>query len=134
MSRTHEFHVRLYMDRENHKKAWEVLQRMDREEHLSHSDIVAFALLQMDAGGGKKAPSSPSSSDEMNQYVERIVSSVESILKLTIPSFLSGISVPMENTRPDAPSPHHSDKESDMDSQADVIPDEEIDWNFLGEL
>lgn len=70
----------------------------------------------------------------MRQYAEQIVAFVESILKHTIPSFLSGLSTPVENVRLDVNQKPSSNSEEKEEIPQDVIPDEEIDWGFLGEL
>ena len=45
MSQIHSTNLRLNMDKESHRKAWEYLQAMDKRQFKSYSNVIALALV-----------------------------------------------------------------------------------------
>ena len=121
--------VRLNFEKEQHRKAWEVLQRMSKEENASYSDTITKALAWNSEVNG-------SWNDGIEEIVEkvgkRIVESVERILRLKLPSFLSGASIQGNMVLPAMPVPESTSESMLGEPKKDTIPDEEIPWDYLG--
>ena len=122
--------VRLNFEKEQHRKAWEVLQRMRKEENASYSDTITKALAWYSEADG-------SWNDRIEGIVEkvgeRIVESVERILRLTLPSFLSGASLQGNMALPATSNPESRSESAPGETDNSTIPDEEIPWDYLGE-
>ena len=101
---------------------------------LIYADFVANAVILLK--GADNMSETASRQIEQNkvvvEYAERIASVVEEILARTIPSFLAGCSAPATIAKAD---PHQNSRiEGGPDSiTSKMIPEEEIDWDFLGE-
>lgn len=121
--------VRLNLEKEQHRKAWEVLQHMRKEENASYSDTITKALAwYSDADGSWNV----GIEGIVEKAAERIAKSVERIVRLTLPSFLSGASLQGNMALPAMPV-HESTSESALgEPKNDTIPDEEIPWDYLG--
>ena len=121
--------VRLNIEKKQHRKAWEVLQRMRKEENASYSDTITKVLACYSAADG-------SWNDGIEEIVEkvgeRIVESVERILRLKLPSFLSGASLQRNMALPAMPVPESTSESTLGEPKKDTIPDEEIPWDYLG--
>ncbi len=121
--------VRLNFEKEQHVKAWEVLQHMSKEENASYSDTITKALAWYSEADG-------SWNDGIEEVVEkvgeRIAESVERILRLTLPAFLSGASLQGNVVLPAMPVPESISESTHGEPKKDTIPDEEIPWDYLG--
>jgi len=94
--------LRLNLDKEIHRKAWEYLQTMDKSQFKSYTHIIAVAIVNY----FEKSQSEP------------IVNTIESALERLIPKYLAGI-------------PHISTAEPTAEIADETVSDE-IDFDFLG--
>ena len=94
MNEIREVHLRLHMNRDDHRRAWDILKEMDRNKYESYADFVANAVILLK--GSDNMSEAASRQLEQNkivvEYAEHIASVVEEILARTIPSFLAGCS------------------------------------------
>ena len=101
-----------------------------KEENASYSDTITNALVWYSEADG-------SWNDGIEEIVEkvgeRIVESVERILRLTLPSFLSGASLQGNLVLQAMPIPESSSENAHGEPKGDTIPDDEIPWDYLGE-
>ena len=129
-------HVRLNLNKPEHLKAWESLERLEHEEKLSYNQLIARAITEYaERDAGKDA----STDEKMNRLVEmcvqKVISAVEDSLHKTLPAYIAGcfaatsgvLSVPQT---PPATEPVPNDDETPAGEQ---ISAEDIDWDFLGE-
>ena len=117
--------IRFNLDREQHQRAWEILNRYDRQKYHSYADIIAAALLALP---DDYTPAPYISEKEMQKIVsdfaDRLSNAVIEILKESVPAFLAGCSVHAGSAQPAQEEQEYGHK---------TIPDDEIDWAFLGE-
>ena len=121
--------IRFNLDREQHRRAWEILNQYDRQKYHSYADIIAAALIALADDG---TPASFISEKKMQEIVagfaDRLSEAVIEILRASIPAFLAGCA--MQNA---------VSVEADKQAQGqpeygnNIIPEDEIDWAFLGE-
>lgn len=129
-------HVRLNLNKPEHLKAWEYLERLEREEKLSYNQLIARAVAEYaERYAGKDA----SADEMMNRLVEmcvrKIISAVEDSLHKTLPTYIAGcfaatsgvLSVPQSLPATESAPP------DDEPSSGEQISAEDIDWDFLGE-
>lgn len=129
-------HVRLNLNRTDHLKAWEYLERLEHEEKLSYNQLIAKAIVEY----GERDARKDALADEMmigfvEMCVQKIISAVEDSLHKTLPAYIAGcfaatsgvLSVPQT---PPATEPVPNDDETPAGEQ---ISAEDIDWDFLGE-
>lgn len=84
-------HVRLNLNRPEHLKAWECLERLEREEKLSYNQLIARAITEYAERDARK----DASADEMmnglvEMCVQKIISAVEDSLHKTLPAYIAG--------------------------------------------
>ncbi len=117
--------IRFNLDRELHRKAWEILSRYDRQKYHSYADIVAAALVALPDDA---TPASYISEKKMQKivadYADRISEATIEILKASFPAFLAGCSVQSGTVQ---------NPEEQPSSGNNMMPEDEIDWAFLGE-
>ena len=117
--------IRFNLDREQHRRAWEILNRYDRQKYHSYADIIAAALLALPVD---YTPTSYISEKKMQEIVsdfaDRLSNAAIEILKESVPAFLAGCSV-QSNTE------QHPQEQPEYGNN--TIPEDEIDWAFLGE-
>lgn len=116
--------LRFNLNRDLHRKAWDYLQTMDKQEFKSYNHVIALALvnffdhyyLTLDEPDWEARK-------REEHFVEQIVTSVENSLKQMLPVFLAGcmVSLPQKEQQINT---HFSPKDT---AQTD------IDWDFLGE-
>lgn len=123
--------VRFNTNREKHNRAWEALQWLRRERGYTYSEALSealFAFVEKENGNER--------TDEAiaKDCAERIARQTEAILKLTIPAFFTGSMASAGQAA--LIQPAADDVAASPVSQSpgsDVIPDEEIPWDYLGE-
>ena len=121
--------IRFNLDHDQHRRAWEILNRYDRQKYHSYADIIAAALIALADDG---TPTSYISEKKMQEIVagfaDRLSEAVIEILRTSVPAFLAGCAV--QNA---------VSVEADQRTQGqpeygnNIIPEDEIDWAFLGE-
>ena len=131
--------LRLNMDKELHRKAWEQLQVMDKKRYHSYSQFIAEAIIDH-ADRLEKHDTDPylETREKEEQFVSRIISSVESVLQKELSTFLvgcfSGMSlVQSANTAvsPDESFPVVMEQEKPTPESKGL--DSEVDFDFLGQ-
>ncbi len=136
MERHHDIHLRFYMNRELHKKAWEILRGLDRDRFLSYVDMVSYALVAIEdyERMTKQMAEQDKNEQLVREYAERIAVSTENIMKHTIPSFLTGSLLSSAKGAVESDSSDGcSIQDTEDTSTSNTIPEDEIDWDFLGE-
>ena len=136
MEKHHDIHLRFYMSRELHKKAWEILRSLDRDRFLSYVDMVSYALVAIEDYERMTKQLAEQEKNErlIREYAERIAVSAENIMKHTIPSFLTGsLLSSAKGTATSDSDDSRSIRDNEDTSTANTMPEDEIDWNFLGE-
>ena len=130
-------HVRLNLNRPDHLKAWEYLERLEREEKLSYNQLIAKAIVEY---GERDARKDALVDEMMNGLVEmcvhKIISAVEDSLHKTLPAYIAGcfaatsgaLSVPQT-----LPATEPVPADDDGTPAGEQISAEDIDWDFLGE-
>ena len=117
--------IRFNLNREQHRRAWEILNRYHRQKYHSYADIIAAALIALADDG---TPASYISEKKMQEIVagfaDRVSNAAIDILKETIPAFLAGRSMQAGTDRQAQDQPEYG---------SNIIPEDEIDWAFLGE-
>ena len=117
--------IRFNLDHEQHRRAWEILNRYDRQKYHSYADIIAAALIALADDG---TPGSYISEKKMQEIVsgfaDRLSEKVIEILRASVPAFLSGCSVQAGTGQQTQEQPER---------ESNIIPEDEIDWAFLGE-
>lgn len=131
--------LRLNMDKELHRRAWELLQGMDRKRYRSYSQFIAEAIIDH-ADRLEKHDADPylETREKEEQFVRRIISSVESALQKELSTFLvgcvSGMSLaqPVNTTvYPDGHFPVVTDHGKAAPENKEL--DSEVDFDFLGQ-
>ena len=83
--------IRFNLNRELHRKAWEILNRYDRQKYHSYADIIAAALVALPDDATPTAYISERKMQEIvADYADRISEATIEILKASFPSFLAG--------------------------------------------
>ena len=129
-------HVRLNLNRTDHLKAWEYLERLEHEEKLSYNQLIAKAIVEY----GERDARKDALADEMmiglvEMCVQKIISAVEDSLHKTLPAYIAGcfaatsgvFSVPQSLPTIEPAPPN------DEPLSGEQISAEDIDWDFLGE-
>ena len=124
------FHVRFNLDKEKHRQAWAALQRLQKEKGWSYSESFSEALVAYMANGIRD----DRTEEEIGrQYAEKIIGMTEQMMKLALPAFLSGLAVQGGTAAlARAPTAEGEAEPSAPDAKADIIPDDEIPWDYLG--
>ena len=135
MEEYHDLHLRFHMNRENQRKAWEILSAMDRNLFASYVDMISSALIAADNHEQitMHVADQGQSDRIVQEYAERIAMAAENIMKYTIPSFLTGSQLAGAKAVSHEAIAADSDKAIGETVTSNTIPDEEIDWDFLGE-
>ena len=117
--------IRFNLDREQHRQAWEILNRYNRQKYHSYADIIAAALVALPDDATPTAYISEKKMQEIvADYADRISEATIEILKESFPAFLAGCSV--QNGANQQP-------QKQPESGNNMMPEDEIDWVFLGE-
>ncbi len=116
--------LRFNLNKDLHRKAWDYLKTMDKQEFKSYSHAIALALVKFfDHYYLTLKDSDLESKEREEHFVAQIVKSVENSLLQTLPVFLAGCMVSFPQKRQEI-NTHFSPEST---AQAD------IDWDFLGE-
>ena len=114
--------LRFNLDKDLQNRAWQYLQTMDRQHFKSYSNVIAVALVDyFDRYYRRQDDPYLETREREEQFVNQIVSSVESAMEKTLPVFLAGCMAGLSQV-PVVAAPVVQQK-----------PDEELDWDFLGE-
>lgn len=116
--------LRFNLNKDLHRKAWDYLQTMDRQEFKSYSQVIALALVNFFDHYYLTLDEPDLETREREKcFVDQIVKSVENSLKQMLPVFLTGHIAYLPQKEPKI-NTHFSHEEAVQD---------DIDWDFLGE-
>lgn len=91
MSRIHSTNLRLNMDKESHRKAWEYLQAMDKRQFKSYSNVIALALVEFFERKAKLEDDPYFETREREErFIRQIISELEKALDKVLPVYLAG--------------------------------------------
>ena len=125
------FSIRLNLDKEKHRQAWEILQQLSNNKSWSYPDSISEALIALMA---KETEHEKTEEEIVRSYADRIASATEKIIALTIPSFFAGLTVRGGTAAlASVPIPGNESEEQLKEAGTDTIPDDEIPWDYLGE-
>ena len=114
--------LRFNLEKDTQKRAWQYLQTMDKQHFKSYSNVIAVALVEyFDRYYRSRDDPYLETREREERFVNQIVSSVESAMKKTLPVFLAGCMAGLSQV-PVVAAPVVQQE-----------PDEELDWDFLGE-
>ena len=114
--------LRFNLEKDTQNRAWQYLQTMDKQQFKSYSNVIAVALVDyFDRYYRSQDDPYLETREREERFVNQIVSSVESAMKKTLPIFLAGCMAGLSQI-PVVAAPVVQQE-----------PDEELDWDFLGE-
>ena len=114
--------LRFNLEKDTQMRAWQYLQTMDKQHFKSYSNVIAVALVEyFDRYYRNQDDPYFETREREERFVNQIVSSVESAMKKTLPIFLAGCMAGLSQV-PVVAAPVVQQE-----------PDEELDWDFLGE-
>ena len=114
--------LRFNLDKEIQNRAWQYLQTMDKQRFKSYNNVIAVALVDY-SDRYYRSQDDPylETREREERFVDQIVASVEAAMEKTLPVFLAGCVAGLSQTAViTAPAVQQE-------------PDEEPDWDFLGE-
>ena len=114
--------LRFNLDKEIQNPAWQYLQTMDKQRFKSYNNVIAVALVDyFDRYYRSQDDPYLETREREERFVDQIVASVEAAMEKTLPVFLAGCVAGLSQTAViTAPAVQQE-------------PDEEPDWDFLGE-
>lgn len=114
--------LRFNLEKDTQKRAWQYLQTMDKQQFKSYSNVIAVALVEyFDRYYRSQDDPYFETREREEQFVNQIISSVESAMERTLPVFLAGCMAGL------------SQASHNTTSVVQQEPDAELDWDFLGE-
>ena len=114
--------LRFNLEKDIQNRAWQYLQTMDKQHFKSYSNVIAVALVEyFDRYYRSRDDPYFETREREERFVNQIISSVESAMEKTLPVFLAGCMAGLSQV-PVVAAPDVQQK-----------PDEELDWDFLGE-
>lgn len=114
--------LRFNLDKEIQNRAWQYLQTMDKQRFKSYNNVIAVALVDyFDRYYRSQDDPYLETREREERFVDQIVASVEAAMEKMLPVFLAGCVAGLSQTAViTAPAVQQE-------------PDEEPDWDFLGE-
>lgn len=115
--------VRFNLDKDLQNKAWQYLQTMDKQKFKSYSNVIEVSLVDyFDRYYRSQDDPYFETREREEKFVDQIVNSVEHVMEKTLPVFLAGCMAGLS-------------KAPVMAVPTDTLsePDEDVDWDFLGE-
>ena len=114
--------LRFNLEKDIQNRAWQYLQTMDKQHFKSYSNVITVALVEyFDRYYRSRDDPYFETREREERFVNQIISSVESAMEKTLPVFLAGCMAGLSQV-PVVAAPVVQQK-----------PDEELDWDFLGE-
>ena len=114
--------LRYNLEKDIQSRAWQYLQTMDKQHFNSYSNVIAVALVEyFDRYYRSRDDPYFETREREERFVNQIISSVESAMEKTLPVFLAGCMAGLSQV-PVVAAPVVQQK-----------PDDELDWDFLGE-
>ena len=126
--------VRFNLNKADQRRAWELLQTMDKRIFHSYSHVISLALLDyFDRYYRLQEDPYFETREREERFVQQIVDAVSESLRQTLPLFLAGCMTGLSATQP-APAPAVQLPLSEIaaaEAPEETVP-EGIDWDFLG--
>lgn len=114
--------LRFNLDKETQNRAWQYLQTMDKHRFKSYSNVIAVALVDyFDRYYRSQDDPYLETRDREERFVDQIVASVETAMEKNLPIFLAGCMAGLSQSPVIQP------------PVAQQEPEEDLDWDFLGE-
>ena len=114
--------LRFNLDKEIQNRAWQYLQTMDKQRFKSYNNVIAVALVDyFDRYYRSQDDPYLETREREERFVDQIVASVEAAMEKTLPVFLAGCVAGLSQTA------------VITEPAVQKEPDEEPDWDFLGE-
>ena len=114
--------LRFNLEKDIQNRAWQYLQTMDKQHFKSYSNVIAVALVEyFDRYYRSRDDPYFETREREERFVNQIISSVESAMEKTLSVFLAGCMAGLSQV-PVVAAPVVQQE-----------PDEELDWDFLGE-
>ena len=130
--------LRLNMDVDIQRQAWDYLQSMDKKIFKSYSSVIATALVEyFDRYYHLEEDPFFITKEREEEFSERIISAVKKELSETLPTFLSGCVAGIVQTARIIPSENIplltiQETETVQNTENQMVPEQDIDWDFLG--
>lgn len=122
--------LRLNLDRDQHRRVWELIQRQHGMEGLSYTDVIVRAFIK---GTEIREREARMTDEIVEQSAERIVAATEQLMRMALPAFLAGAAVQSNLPVPSVPASTSAKETLKESIKDDTIPDDEIPWDYLGE-
>lgn len=114
--------LRFNLNKETQNRAWQYLQTMDKHRFKSYSNVIAVALVDyFDRYYRSQDDPYLETREREERFVEQIVASVETAMEKALPVFLAGCMTGLSQSPVIQPPAVQQE------------PEEDLDWNFLGE-
>ena len=115
--------VRFNLDKALQNKAWQYLQTMDKQKFKSYSNAIAVSLVDyFDRYYRSQDDPYLETREREEIFVDQIITAVEHAMEKTLPAFLAGCMAGLSKVPSVA-----------VSSVPPSDPDEDVDWDFLGE-
>ena len=131
-------HVRLNLNRPDQKKAWEYIQKAQKDPSVAINQMLSKALVEsIERDRRCEVSVLPEDCLVVQQSIRQIITAIQNEIAKTIPAYLAGVlSTVSWNVSAQATcvNPVVSTAAKNEDGiNGRPIPPEEIDWSFLGE-
>lgn len=91
MNMIHNTNLRLNMEKETHRRAWEYLQTMDKGEYKSYSNVVAMALVAYFERAAKlKDDPYFETREREERFISQVLIELQKALEKALPIYLAG--------------------------------------------
>ena len=132
------FHIRWNLDKDLHRRAWEILSHYDHNQFHSYADVVARSLIDAQEKTESATREIVQIPDEfILACFEQLSPLIEGVVRNTMATFFTGLSIRNSDTllsSLDAGKDSGNDAKSEPQqviNMNDPIPDEDIDWSFI---
>lgn len=138
MSNIKSTNLRLNMEVDIQRQAWDYLQSMEKKIFKSYSSVIATALVEyFDRYYHLEKDPFFITKEREEEFSERIISAVRKELSETLPTFLSGCVAGIVQTAKLLPGENilqlpTQETETVQNTENQMGPEQDIDWNFLG--
>ena len=115
--------VRFNLDKELQNKAWQYLQTMNKQKFKSYSNVIAVSLVDyFDRYYRNQNDPYFETREREEKFIDQIITAVEHAMEKTLSVFLAGCMAGLSKVPSVA-----------VSSVPPSDPDEDVDWDFLGE-
>lgn len=91
MNMIHNTNLRLNMEKETHRRAWEYLQTLDKEKYKSYSNVIAMALVAYFERAAKlKDDPYFETREREERFITQVLNELQKALEKSLPLYLAG--------------------------------------------